>query len=155
MIISRVAPLHPIFVHFTIALVGASFAFDVFGGLAEVSSLAAAAWWTIAAAVPVTVATIVTGLMSRRRAAIAEGEALRYLRVHAALGPAFFGGLIAVAFWRATFWNRGSHPTLPYIVVSGLLVVVMTIQGYLGGELVYAFGVEVQRHYRRLRIHDA
>jgi uncharacterized membrane protein len=155
MTISRAAPLHPILVHFTIALVVASFAFDIVGSVVKVSSLAAAAWWTIAAAVPLTVGTVVTGLISRRRAAIAEGAALRYLRLHTALGPTFFGCLIAVAFWRASFWSSGSHPTVLYIAVSGLLVAMMTVQGYLGGELVYAFGVEVQRRYKRLPLHDS
>jgi uncharacterized membrane protein len=155
MIISREAPLHPILVHFTIGLVGASFAFDILGRLTKVSSLTAAAWWTIAAAVPATVATVVTGLMSRRRAAIAEGQALRCLRLHTAIGPTFFGCLTAVAYWRSSFWLAGSYPGLPYLVVCGLLVLLMTLQGYLGGELVYRFGVAVEHRYKRLPIHES
>jgi uncharacterized membrane protein len=154
MIISRAAPIHPILVHFTIALVGTSFAFDILGRVTRISSLAAAAWWTIAAAVPITILTVITGLMSRRHAAIAEGPAMRCLRLHTALGPTFFGCLTAVAYWRTTFWIPGAHPTLLYIAVCGLLVAMMTLQGYLGGELVYAFGVEVERLYKRLPLHE-
>ena len=90
--ISRAAPLHPILVHFTIGLVGASFVFDVLGQWKHSASLATAGWWTIALAVPLTVATVATGLMSRLRVPVAEGAALRYLRIHTALGPIFFGG---------------------------------------------------------------
>jgi uncharacterized membrane protein len=154
MTISRAAPLHPVLVHFTIALVASSFGFDVLGRLAKVPSLVAAGWWTIAAAVPLTVATIITGLISRRRAPIAEGRAMRYLRLHTVLGPTFFGCMIAVALWRRTFWMTGAYPTLSYIIVSALLVGMMTVQGYLGGELVFAFGVEVKRRYKRLPIHE-
>src|SRR3990170_8093067 len=155
MTISRAAPLHPVFVHFTIALTGASFGFDILARLVKIPSLATAAWWMIAAAVPVTVATVVTGLISRRRAAVAEGEALRYLRLHTALGPTFFGCLIATAWWRATFWSEGSYPTPLYIVASAVLVALMTLQGYLGGELVYGFGVEVRRRYKRLPLRES
>jgi uncharacterized membrane protein len=150
--VSRAAPLHPILVHFTVALVGASFAFDIIGRAVSVWSLAAAGWWTLAAAVPLTAGTIVSGLMSRRRAPIAEGEALRYLRFHSALGPTVFGLLIAAAFWRATFWGSGRYPSVAYLVAFALLVALLTVQGYLGGELVYAFGVEVQDRFKRLPV---
>jgi uncharacterized membrane protein len=154
MTFSRAAPLHPVLVHFTIGLVGASFGFDILGLVTKVSSVAAAAWWTIAAAVPVTVVTAITGLISRRGVAIAEGSALRYLRLHTALGPTFLGCLIAVAYWRTSFWISGSAPSLLYVVVCGLLVVLMTVQGYIGGELVYRYGVAVERHFKRLPLHE-
>jgi uncharacterized membrane protein len=154
MIVSRAAPLHPVLVHFTIGLVGASFGFDVLGLFTRASSVAAAAWWTIAVAVPATVVTVITGLISRRSAAIAEGAALRYLRLHTALGPTFLGCLIAVAYWRTSFWISGSAPSLWYVVVCGLLVTLMTVQGFVGGELVYRYGLAVERRYKRLPLHE-
>lgn len=48
----RAAPLHPIFVHFTIALVGTSLLFDALGRIYGLTSLLSAAWWTY---VPVTI----------------------------------------------------------------------------------------------------
>jgi uncharacterized membrane protein len=153
--ISRSAPFHPIFVHFTIALVATSFVSDVLAQIARVSSLTVVAWWTIGAAAPATVLTVITGLISRRHAAIAEGRAMRYLRFHTALGPIFLGCLIAVAYWRTTSWMPGSYPGLWYLVVSGFLVAMMTVQGFVGGELVYGFGVEVRRHYKRLPLRES
>lgn len=155
MAISRAAPLHPIFVHFTIGLVGASFVFDVLGHWKHSPSLATAGWWTIALAVPLTVATVATGLVSRLRAPVAEGAALRYMRIHTALGPIFFGGLVALGLWRASFWASGAPVSALYLIALGLLVVLMTIQGYIGGELVYGFGVEVKHRYKRLPLHDS
>ena len=155
MAISRAAPLHPILVHFTIGLVGASFIFDLLGRWKDSLSLASAGWWTIALAVPLTIVTVVTGFISRLRAPVAEGTTLRYLRLHTALGPTFFGCLIAVGIWRATFWSGAVRLSVSYLVVLGLLVLLMTFQGYLGGELVYGFGVEVQHRYKRLPLHDS
>jgi uncharacterized membrane protein len=148
----RAAPLHPIFVHFTIALVGTSFLFDTVGCIYNVSSLLSAAWWTMAAAIPITVVTVATGIVSRRHVAIAEGIALRYLRVHVALGPTFFGCLIAVAVWRAMFWNRAISPTVWYLVALGVVTLLMTVQGCIGGELVYAFGIGVRGGHARLPV---
>jgi uncharacterized membrane protein len=144
------APLHPIFTHFTIALTTASLAFDAFGRLFGVSSLSAAGWWTIATAVPVTVGTLASGVTSRVRLAMEEGEARAWLRAHAALGPTFFGGLIAIALWRASLWAEGESVSLSYLATMTALVLLMTVQGYLGGELVYRFGAEVQGQYARL-----
>lgn len=151
--VSRAAPLHPILVHFTVALVGASFGFDLVGRILGNWSLTAAGWWTLSAAIPLTAGTIVTGLMSRRRAPVAEGEALRYLRFHSALGPTVFGLMIVAAFWRASFWGSGRYPTAVYLIALGVVVLLLTVQGYLGGELVYAFGVEVEDRYTRLPVH--
>ena len=153
--ISRAAPLHPILVHFTIGLVGASFIFELLGRWQRSDSLTTAGWWTIALAVPLTVATVATGLMSRLRAPVAEGTALRYLRIHTALGPIFFGGLLALGVWRASFWGREAFPSASYLLALGVLVLLMTVQGYIGGELVYGFGLEVRRRYRRLPLHDS
>ena len=153
--LSRAAPLHPILVHFTIGLVGASFAFDLLARWRDSVSLATAGWWTIALAIPITVATVVTGLISRSRVPVAEGTALRYLRLHTALGPIFFGGLISVGVWRASFWERETQPGALYLVTLAVLVLLMTVQGYLGGELVYEFGLEVRGRYKRLPVHDS
>src|SRR5918995_2379024 len=88
------APMHPIFVHFTIGLTGASFAFHVLHLLLGVRSLAEAGWWTLAGAIVVTPATIVSGITSRLRLPVEEGEARSILRTHMALGPLFFGALL-------------------------------------------------------------
>lgn len=144
------APLHPIFVHFTIALTASSLAFDAGAKVLEVPSLAEAGWWTLALAVAATVGTLVTGVTSRLRLAMEEGAARRFLRAHMALGPAFFGLQLAVAVWRAALWEDGRAAPWGYLAALGGVVLVMGVQGYLGGELVYRFGAEVRGRYRRL-----
>jgi uncharacterized membrane protein len=145
-----VAPFHPILVHFSIALTTASFAFDLVSVVLDVPSMAIAGWWALAASVLATPATIITGLVSRLRLPMEEGPARSYLRAHMALGPIFFGGLLVMVFWRAALWNHADMLPWTYLTVMAGLIILMTVQGYLGGELVYRFGAEVRGGFREL-----
>jgi uncharacterized membrane protein len=153
-----VAPLHPIFVHFSIALSTTSFAFDLAAALLGRVDVAVAGWWTLAATVVMTLGTIVTGIVSRLRVPLEEGEARAFLRAHMALGPIFFGLLLMLATWRAATWDRGVVTSWTYLAAMGGVLLLMAVQGYVGGELVYRYGVEVQGHFRPLaseRVRDA
>lgn len=150
------APLHPIFVHFTIALTAASFLFDAAGRVLGARGLADAAWWTIAGAVLVTVLTVASGVASRLRLPVEEGsEARAFLRVHMALGPAVFGLIVLTAAWREAAWQSASPPSGWYLGWCALVLLGVTAQGYLGGELVYRYGMEVKGSYRALRVAGA
>lgn len=146
------APMHPILVHFTIALTAAALVFDaiwLLGGTA----VGDVGWWLVLSAAIVTPLTVATGVVSRLRVPVEEGEARSFLRAHMALGPIFLGLLIAATVWRATLWETGLGPTVGYVVVLALVNAVMGLQGYLGGELVYRYGVEVEGTYRKLPGH--
>lgn len=150
------APLHPIFVHFTIALTTASFLFDVAGWFLHARGLADAAWWTIASAVPATVLTIITGVASRLHLPVEEGtEARTFLRLHMAIGPIVFGLLVLTAVWRGAVWENAAVPSGWYLGWCALVLLCTAAQGYLGGEMVYRFGMEVKGTYRALRVSRA
>ena len=144
------APMHPIFVHFTIALTSASLVFDALGFLLGKTSLTAAGGWTLVGAAVMTLMTISTGLTSSTRAPVEEGEARSFLRAHMALGLIFYGFLVAITFWRLSLWQNGRGVSWVYLASLALVSLVMTVQGYLGGELVYRYGVEVEQAYREL-----
>lgn len=144
------APLHAIFAHFTIALTTSSFVFDTGGVVLGVDSLTAAGWWTLAMASALTLLTLASGVSSRLRLPVEEGEARSFLRAHMALGPAFYGLLLVATAWRAALWQRTADVPTSYLGVLGAVVLVMGFQGYLGGELVYRYGAEVAGRYRRL-----
>ena len=146
------APLHPILVHFTIALTSTSLAFDLIARVFGLVSLAEAGWWTLAASALVTVATIITGVTSRIGLPVEEGEARSYLRAHMALGSFFFGLLLAITIWRADFWNDSRQVSWWYLGALAAVALVMTIQGFLGGELVYRYGMDVRGRYRPLPV---
>lgn len=130
------APLHPILVHFTIALTATAFAFDLLAFLFGVDALGTIGWWALAA-VLVTVATIATGVKSRLRLPHGLGTDL--------FRPACRGGHLAPPLWQA-----GSGATLWYLAAMAGVTLVMAAQGYLGGELVYRYGAEVKFRYRKL-----
>src|SRR5688572_7882105 len=144
------APMHPIFVHFTIALTSASLIFDALGFFLDKASLTATGGWTLFGSAVTTLMTISTGLTSSTRAPIEEGEARSFLRAHMALGLIFFGLLVAVTFWRVSLWQNGRGVSWLYLTSLAVVALVMTMQGYLGGELVYRYGVEVEQAHREL-----
>lgn len=144
------APLHPILVHFTIALVSISLFFDGVAFLFGAASLSIVGWWTLAGAFVLTIFTIITGVKSRMNLPIAEGEARSFLRTHMALGLIFFGMLLATTIWRAGIWQSGNVISWWYLLAIGATTAVMGFQGYLGGELVYRYGAEVEGDFRHL-----
>src|SRR5688572_30750161 len=148
------APMHPIFVHFTIALTSASLVFDALGFLLNKTSLTAAGRWTLVGSAVMTLMTISTGLTSSTRAPIEEGEARSFLRAHMALGLIFYGLLLAITFWRLSLWQNGRGVSWLYLASLAIVSLVMTMQGYLGGELVYRYGVEVEQAHRELPVHS-
>jgi uncharacterized membrane protein len=149
------APMHPIFVHFTIALTSASLVFDALGFFLGKTSLTNAGGWTLLGSAVMTLMTISTGLTSSTRAPVEEGEARSFLRAHMALGLIFYGLLVAVTFWRVSLWQNGRGVTWLYLISLAALSLVMSMQGYLGGELVYRYGVEVERAHRELPEREA
>ena len=149
------APMHPIFVHFTIALTASSLIFDALGFFFNKASLTAAGGWTLVGAALMTLMTLSTGLTSSTRAPVEEGEARSFLRAHMALGLIFYGLLVAATLWRLSLWQDGAGVTWLYLAAMAVVSIVMTVQGYLGGELVYRYGVEVEQAYRELPEREA
>ena len=149
------APMHPIFVHFTIALTASSLVFDALGFFFNKASLTAAGGWTLLGSALMTLVTLSTGLTSSTRAPVEEGEARSFLRAHMALGLIFYGLLVAMTLWRLSLWQAGAGVSWLYLAAMAVVSLVMTVQGYLGGELVYRYGVEVEQAYRELPEREA
>jgi uncharacterized membrane protein len=149
------APMHPIFVHYTIALTSSSLIFDALGFFLDRASLTSAGVWTLVGAALMTLVTISTGLTSATRAPLEEGEARSFLRAHMALGLIFYGVLVAMTLWRLSLWQAEAGVSGWYLAAMGAASLVMTVQGYLGGELVYRYGVEVEQAYRELQEREA
>ncbi|MDQ3802784.1 MAG: DUF2231 domain-containing protein [Acidobacteriota bacterium] len=149
------APMHPILVHFTIALTASSLAFDALGFFTSRASLTAAGGWTLVGSALMTLMTISTGLTSATRAPVEEGEARSFLRAHMALGFIFYGLVVAMTLWRLSLWQAGAGVSWWYLAAMSAVSLVMTVQGYLGGELVYRYGVEVEQAYRELPEREA
>ena len=144
------APIHPILVHFTIALTVSAFGFDALAFLFRFGALKAIGWWLLVAATLITIGTLITGVRSRLRLPVEEGEMRSFLRLHMAMGPILFGLLVGLGIWRGSLWQAGAGVTGRYLLGMAGVLLVMAVQGYLGGELVYRYGAEVKFRYRRL-----
>jgi uncharacterized membrane protein len=136
------SPLHPIFVHFTVALTSASIIFDLLSSIG--AAVGETGWWMLAAAVVSTVMTVVTGVISRTKISVPESSARRFLRFHMALGPTLFGALLCLGVWRAVIWQNAWRPEGWYFAGAFVVFVLLFLQAYLGGELVYRFGMDVR-----------
>ena len=62
---------------------------------------------------------------------------------------------VTLVFGMNKLWQGGQSVSWVYLVALAFVSLVMTVQGYLGGELVYRYGVEVEQAYRELPDHDA
>jgi len=72
-----------------------------------------------------------------------------------ALGLVFYGVLLAITLWRLSLWQQGLNVSWLYLAAMAVVLLVMTMQGYLGGELVYRYGVEVEQAHRELPEREA
>ncbi len=150
------APIHPVLVHFAIGLSVSAFCFDLLAFVFGIRAWMTIGWWILAAAVPATLGALVTGVSSRMRLPLEEGEARSFLRTHMALGPLLFGLLVMLAFWRARLWqSTGGGVDATYLGAMFVVLSGLAVQGYLGGELVYRYGAGVCAHVRELTAHGA
>lgn len=137
-------PIHPLLVHFPIALLVSSFAADATYTIASVERLRDAGWWMLAAAALTAAPTALAGFIDMRRASLSAEVHVRVHR-HMRVGIALLGVTVALAVWRWTFFTepRGPLPML-YLDASFLAVALAAFQGWLGGELVYTHAVFVR-----------
>jgi uncharacterized membrane protein len=136
--------IHPLFVHFPIALLTMSFIFDAIGLATKRLELLRTGWWTLAAGTIGLLATVMSGLLAEQSVVI-SAAAREHIETHEQI--AFFvTGLYATLF----LWRVAHRTHLPskreWLFVFGSLigVVAIWIGAWYGGELVFRFGVGVQ-----------
>ena len=137
-------PLHPIAVHFAIAMVLFSFGCDVVGYFTHNERLFEVSWWNLFVA---SLAVFVAVLLGQFEAGIAPTyPALQpVLTSHTFTGWMLSIAIVIVAALR--FILRRRKPTgIPaaYLGLATVLVCLMFFQVYLGTELVWVYGLHVQ-----------
>lgn len=138
------APLHPAFVHFPIALVVFSFIADLLGRIFKKASLRAAGSWCLIGALIFGAITAVTGYydMTRERAFL--GDTFRYVDFHYDMGWVVVGGVVVLTAWRLLVYTRRDRaPGIPYLIAALLVMGLVLFQGWYGGEMVYSQGAGV------------
>ena len=140
----QMPPIHPALVHFPIALLFVSVLADFLAVLGVTDSLRDAAWWTLLGAAVGGVLTALAGLFDMHRAPLTEAAHER-VHQHMTVGSTLAIVITALAIWRGMIhFEQGVMLGWPYLVVSFLTMGLAAFQGWLGGDLVYTYGVGVR-----------
>lgn len=138
-------PVHPISVHFPIALLFLSVAADLVAFFTGSAPLRDTGWWALFGAALGGVVAVAAGLYDMRRASLQE-EVHERVHEHMKVGLALLVAIIGLTVWRWTIYSRPELPVSAiYLDVALLTMGLAGFQGWLGGELVYSHGVFVER----------
>lgn len=136
--------LHPVFVHFAIALTVFGLILDCAGSFSQQSQWQQSGRLCFFAGVVATGLAVLSGwieLQLPRPAGAFDAHIREVLFYHEYFGYGLLGLFIILAVARAQI--RGRLPLL-FVVLSFLGIVGLIVQGYLGGELVYRYGAGVR-----------
>ena len=136
-------PIHPILVHFPIALLTASVIFDMLALRWRSDSFRDASFYTLIGGVGGALLSVISGNIEKE--SLKQSFLLdEVLQQHEVLGIAtlwIFIGLLVVRL----LMRRGKLKERPpvYVALGAFGIVVLTVAGYFGGSLVYEFGAGV------------
>ena len=133
----QLPPLHPVLIHFPLALIPVALVCDAIGKWRNNVSLTHAAWWSMLFATLAAPLTAASGWLWLRQMGDMDHSELVY---HQWLGTALPILLIPIAWWR--FCLHGAQRTVPnsHLSVLGFALLAVMIQGHLGGMM--SFGNE-------------
>lgn len=133
--------IHPIVVHFVIAMAVISVMFDLAGVMLRKPNLFEVSFWNLLVA---TVAIFVAIIFGQVEAGLAQpyGHSSELLNLHSTLGWSLAGVLAVLTGWR--YVVRGKDPTrlpLPFLAAGGVLLALVAVQVGLGNQLIWTYGL--------------
>lgn len=135
----RLQEVHPSVVHFPIAFLPVAIGADLLGRLTGSRTLMNFGRAAIGIAAAGAAAAATTGLIAQQEVN-ADGEALDMLITHRNLNLASTVVAAAMATWR----GARERPTASYLTLGLASTALLSYTAYLGGRMVYQFGVGVQ-----------
>ena len=133
--------IHPIVVHFVIAMVLFSFFCDVVGYFTRNYKLYEVSWWNLVVA---TVSIFIAIIFGQ----IEAGLSLAYdavepiLNLHTLIGWSLSGIIAIITGWRYVLRSRDAEVLpIPYFGIGTLLTCLILFQVYLGDKLVWVYGL--------------
>ncbi|MCP9927844.1 DUF2231 domain-containing protein [Cyanobium sp. CH-040] len=133
--------IHPIVVHFVIAMALISVVFDLIGRFGRRPALYEVSFWNLLVA---TMAIFVAIIFGQIEAGLANpyGEASTILNLHSTLGWSLAGVLALLSGWRYVIRSRDPLRLPPAFLGAGaLLSVLVVVQVLLGNQLVWVYGL--------------
>ncbi len=133
--------IHPIVVHFVIAMVLFAFTCDVIGYFTKNHRLFEVSWWNMFLA---TIAIFVAIIFGQLEAglALAYDAVEPVLNLHTLIGWSLSGVIAATTAWRYIIRIRDSKSIpVAYLGVGLFLAMLVCFQVYLGDKLVWVYGL--------------
>jgi uncharacterized membrane protein len=137
-------PIHPIIVHFVIAMVLFSFTCDVVGYLTRNHRLFEVSFWNLFVA---SVCIALAVLFGQLEAGLAKPYEIAkpVLDLHTLTGWSLSAILVAITGWRLVIRNRNPLKVpSAYLGVATVLVCLVAFQTFLGTQLVWVYGLHVE-----------
>ena len=138
--------IHPLIVHFPIALIIVVFILDLLGALSRQKSLVSAANILSIFAALGAVAAVVTGLIAEESVWHTD-EAHELIELHETIGFAVLGAALISLIFRPAIKKKKSKNSLLWVavIISLAAAILVGYEGYLGGEMVYRHGAGVEK----------
>ena len=133
--------IHPIVVHFVIAMVLFAFVCDIIGYFTRNYRLYEVSWWNMFLA---TISIFIAIIFGQFEAGLAQPyEAVQpILNLHTLIGWSLSGIIAALTAWRYVIRSNNTEKLpMPYLGLGLLLVAIVGFQVYLGDELVWVYGL--------------
>ncbi|XHX76999.1 MAG: DUF2231 domain-containing protein [Stenomitos frigidus ULC029] len=133
--------IHPIVVHFVIAMVLFAVFCDVVGALTRNTRLFEVGWWNLFFA---TISIFIAVLFGQVEAGLSVpyAAARSALNIHTLLGWSLSAILAAITAWRFIIRSRDPQKLpMPFIGAGVLLSALVFYQVYLGDKLVWVYGL--------------
>lgn len=137
-------PIHPIIVHFVIAMVFLSFLFDVLGHLTHSHRLFEVSFWNLMIAAISIFLAVIFGQFEAGLAQPYEA-AKSTLNLHTVIGWSLAALTVAMTAWRFVIRRRNPLKVSPiYLGAATLLSCLVFFQMMLGSQLVWVYGLHVE-----------
>ncbi len=133
--------IHPIVIHFVIAMILIAVVFDLIGYFTKSPRLYEVSWWNLVFA---TVSIFIAVIFGQIEAGLAEpyAAAADTLNQHSLIGWSLAGLVAGVTGWRYVIRSRQQQQlSKGYLLVSVLLLGLVLWQSYLGTLLVWVYGL--------------
>jgi uncharacterized membrane protein len=142
--ISAMENIHPLFVHFPIALLTNFVLIDLLGSLFNKPSWRIVAGWFLYVGVIMTAATVAAGLAAEK-SVVHGGNVHDIMERHEALALTVFALTVLLAAWRIVVRGRLSGGTnIVYLGLAILMNIILIFTADMGGLMVYKYGVSVK-----------
>jgi uncharacterized membrane protein len=143
--------IHPIVVHFVIAMALISVVFDLVGVLMRKPQLFEVSFWNLIVA---TVAIFIAIIFGQIEAGLADpyGASRDILNLHSTIGWSLAGVLGVLTGWRYVV-RQGDPLSLPrgVLVLDGVLALLVVTQVTLGNQLIWTYGLHTVKVVEAMR----